>query len=165
MFLPEHQLFFSNFRVFVVQYLWNFILNRLHLYIESTRKPLKLTTLRALNGIMRFIKQKKKVHGKKKRTQKKTPWIWVVPLPRVTTRIITFLVGDSYKPSSATIAGKGDNPTLDAFDSWNNKNLGKDEMKTHPPICRSVKPNHLDQTFTVCCLPLAGPSIQAHFEW
>ena len=28
----------------------------------------------------------------------------------VTTRIITFLVGDSYKPSFPTITGKGDNP-------------------------------------------------------
>ena len=28
----------------------------------------------------------------------------------VTTRIITFFVGDPYKPSFATITGKGDNP-------------------------------------------------------
>ena len=28
----------------------------------------------------------------------------------MTTRIISFLVGDSYKPSFATITGKGDNP-------------------------------------------------------
>ena len=28
----------------------------------------------------------------------------------VTTRIVTFLVGDPYKPSFATITGKGDNP-------------------------------------------------------
>ena len=35
-----------------------------------------------------------------------------VPLPRipVTTRIITFLVGDSYKPAFATVTGRGDNP-------------------------------------------------------
>ena len=34
---------------------------------------------------------------------------WVVPPPRmpVTTRIITFLVGDSYKPSFATVTGRG----------------------------------------------------------
>ena len=33
------------------------------------------------------------------------------PLPvRVTTRIITFLVGDPYKPSFATVTGRGDNP-------------------------------------------------------
>ena len=37
---------------------------------------------------------------------------WVVPPPRipVTTRIIIFLVGDPYKPSFATVTGRGDNP-------------------------------------------------------
>ncbi len=37
---------------------------------------------------------------------------WVVPPPRmpVTTRTITFLVGDPYKPSFATVTGRGDNP-------------------------------------------------------
>ena len=36
---------------------------------------------------------------------------WVVPLPvTVTTKIITFLVGDPYKPSFATVTGRGDNP-------------------------------------------------------
>ena len=35
----------------------------------------------------------------------------VAPLPvTVTTRIITFLVGDPYKPSFATVTGRGDNP-------------------------------------------------------
>ena len=35
----------------------------------------------------------------------------VSPLPvRVTTRIITFLVGNPYKPSFATVTGRGDNP-------------------------------------------------------
>ena len=29
----------------------------------------------------------------------------------VTTRIILFLVGDPYKPSFATVTGRGDNPT------------------------------------------------------
>ena len=34
------------------------------------------------------------------------------PLPvTVTTRIITFLVGDPYKPSFATVTGRGDNPS------------------------------------------------------
>ncbi len=33
------------------------------------------------------------------------------PLPvTATTRIITFLVGDPYKPSFATVTGRGDNP-------------------------------------------------------
>ena len=38
--------------------------------------------------------------------------LWVVPPPRipVTTRTITFLVGDPYKPSFATVTGRGDNP-------------------------------------------------------
>ena len=39
-------------------------------------------------------------------------YIGLSPFPViVTTRIITFLVGDSYKPSFATITGKGDNPS------------------------------------------------------
>ena len=34
------------------------------------------------------------------------------PLPvTVTTRIIAFLVGDPYKPSFATVTGRGDNPS------------------------------------------------------
>ena len=38
--------------------------------------------------------------------------LWVVPPPRmpVTTRIITSLVGDPYKPSFATVTGRVDNP-------------------------------------------------------
>ena len=36
---------------------------------------------------------------------------WVVPLPSNSDhQIITFLVGNPYKPSFATITGKGDNP-------------------------------------------------------
>ena len=44
------------------------------------------------------------------------PYFWPIyiglfPFPViVTTRIISCLVGDSYKPSFATITGKGDNP-------------------------------------------------------
>ena len=34
---------------------------------------------------------------------------------RVTTRIITFLVGDPYKPSFATVTGRGDNPSYVHF--------------------------------------------------
>ncbi len=38
-------------------------------------------------------------------------YIGLSPLPvKVTTRIITFLVGDPYKPSFATVTGRGDNP-------------------------------------------------------
>ena len=39
---------------------------------------------------------------------------WVVPPPSTVTvsnRIVPFLVGDTYKPSFATITGRGDNPT------------------------------------------------------
>ena len=37
--------------------------------------------------------------------------IGLSPLPvTVTTKIITFLVGDPYKPSFATVTGRGDNP-------------------------------------------------------
>ncbi len=39
------------------------------------------------------------------------PYVGLSPFPViVTTRIISCLVGDSYKPSFATITGKGDNP-------------------------------------------------------
>ncbi len=40
------------------------------------------------------------------------PIPWVVPLPRMpfTTRIITFWVGDSYKPLFATVTGQGATP-------------------------------------------------------
>ena len=40
-------------------------------------------------------------------------WVWfgLSPLPvRVTTRIITFLVGNPYKPSFATVTGWGVDP-------------------------------------------------------
>ena len=38
-------------------------------------------------------------------------YVGLSPFPvTVTTRIITFLVGDPYKPSFATITGRGDNP-------------------------------------------------------
>ena len=43
-------------------------------------------------------------------------WFGYGPLPvTVTTRIITFLIGNSYKPSFATITGRGDNPRNDQF--------------------------------------------------
>ena len=42
-------------------------------------------------------------------------YIGLSPLPvTVTTRIITFLVGHPYKPSFATVTGRGDNPTYTA---------------------------------------------------
>ena len=40
-------------------------------------------------------------------------WVYIglSPLPvTVTTKIITFLVGDPYKPSFATVTGRGDDP-------------------------------------------------------
>ncbi len=43
-------------------------------------------------------------------------WLGLSPLPvTVTTRIITFLVGDPYKPSFATVTGRGDNPRYGLF--------------------------------------------------
>ena len=42
--------------------------------------------------------------------------IGLSPLPvTVTTRIITYLVGDPYKPSFATVTGKGDYPRHACF--------------------------------------------------
>ncbi len=39
-------------------------------------------------------------------------YIGCSPFPlTVTTRIITFVVGDSYKPSSATVTGRGPHPS------------------------------------------------------
>ena len=50
--------------------------------------------------------------NKKRITSHNIIYIGLSPLPvTVTTRIITFLVGDPYKPSFATVTGTGDNPT------------------------------------------------------
>ncbi len=45
--------------------------------------------------------------------------LWVVPLPRipVTTRINIFLVGDPYKPSFATVTGRGGQSKIDIL-TW-----------------------------------------------
>ena len=48
----------------------------------------------------------KKIINKNKSKNVGKYWVPVI----VTTRIITFLIGDPYKPSFATITGKGDNP-------------------------------------------------------
>ena len=49
-----------------------------------------------------------------KGTPQKMGIYWVVPPPRmpVTTRMITFLVGDPYKPSFATVTGRGEQPKV-----------------------------------------------------
>ena len=44
------------------------------------------------------------------------PWLW--PLPRVTTRIIIFLVGNPYKPLFATVTGKGPHPMYSKMDAF-----------------------------------------------
>ena len=45
-------------------------------------------------------------------------YVGLSPLPvTVTTRIITFLVGDPYKPSFVTVTGRGDNPK-DMLVAW-----------------------------------------------
>ncbi len=45
-------------------------------------------------------------------------WVWPHRMP-VTTRIITYLAGDSYKPSFATVTGRGDNPKYNFIDvNW-----------------------------------------------
>ncbi len=46
---------------------------------------------------------------------------WVVPPSQdaiVTTRIVTFLVEDPYKPSFATVTGRGDNPNDTNYSSY-----------------------------------------------
>ena len=43
-------------------------------------------------------------------------YLGLSPLPvRVNTRIVIFLVGDSYKPLFATVTGKGDRPRYNFF--------------------------------------------------
>ena len=37
-------------------------------------------------------------------------WVWPPPRMPVSTRSITFLVGDSYKPSFPTVTGRGPHP-------------------------------------------------------
>ena len=51
--------------------------------------------------------------------------VWVVPPATVDTRIVIFLVGDPYKPSFATVTGRGDNPRHSHSWNWSLK-------KTHP---------------------------------
>ena len=58
-------------------------------------------------------------------------YIGLSPLPvTVTTRIITFLVGDPYKPSFATVTGRGDNPTY--IDTQN------DDLQNVTPLFRGT---------------------------
>ena len=65
--------------------------------------------------------------------------LWVVPPPRmpVTTRIITSLVGDPYKPSFATVTGRVDNPC----DSQRSHSFLGEKTNGSPPqlqVSRSV---------------------------
>ncbi len=49
--------------------------------------------------------------------QSNCSYLRLSPLPvTVTTRIITFLIGNPYKPSFATVTGRGDNPTHILFE-------------------------------------------------
>ena len=50
------------------------------------------------------------------KAEKKGVYLGLSPIPvTVTTRIITFLVGDPYKHSFATVTGRGDNPRCIMF--------------------------------------------------
>ena len=42
-------------------------------------------------------------------------WVWPPPRIPVTTRIITFLIGNRYKPSFATVTGRGPHPRCIPF--------------------------------------------------
>ena len=45
-------------------------------------------------------------------------WVWPPPRIPVTTRIVTFLAGDSYKPSFATVTGRGRQPSYILREIW-----------------------------------------------
>ena len=84
-------------------------------------------------------------------------WIGLSPFPViVTTRIITFLVGNPYKPSFATITGKGDNPT---YGTQNHEGLDqmiflqKDGDFQLPPL---AIPRLKLQSFKTCARRLQG---------
>ncbi len=68
----------------------------------------------ALGTSTNSLKEEPKVSRFQKRTNVPGGFciiFWVVPFPGiVTTKIISCLVGDSYKPSFATITGKGGQP-------------------------------------------------------
>ena len=53
----------------------------------------------------------------------------------VTTRIITFLVGNPYKPSFATVTGWGVDPIFTVFTRKNGGDIDGDLL-----VCRSVTP-------------------------
>ena len=58
--------------------------------------------------------------------------IGLSPFPvTVTTRIITFLVGDPYKPSFATVTGRGDNPIYCLYWLTWSVELGGKLLKRH----------------------------------
>ena len=52
-------------------------------------------------------------------------WVWPPHRMPVTTRIITYLVGDSYKPSFATVIGRGPHSTYVVYVGWWNMFLNR----------------------------------------
>ena len=90
--------------------------------------------------------------------------VWKIPLPRipVTTRIIIFLVGDPYKPSFASVTGRG--TTQDLFVSlFYVFFLGKVFFWDWFPICCFGAPGVQDRIVARCWQPSSsdvwiGPS-------
>ena len=80
-------------------------------------------------------------------------YIVLSPLPvTVTTRIITFLVGDPYKPSFATVTGRGDNPNDGDDDD-------DDDVFCSLLPCFPIKEADPKKTTRICCEVLASPTV------
>ena len=73
-------------------------------------------------------------------------WAWPPSSNSAKTRIITFLVGNPYKPSSATVTGKGPHPTY-SCSTFFNKKTGTQHCKKRLDHCEFVilklDPTHL----------------------
>ena len=94
------------------------------------------------------IKPSETKSNQTKQTKRTQTNIGLSPFPViVTTRIVSCLVGDSYKPSFATITGKGDNPKQTQRNQTNHQNRPR---FTHKPL------GYLG------ALPLRG---RAHQQW
>ena len=80
----------------------------------------------------------------------------LVPFPViVTTRIISCLVGDSYKLSFATISGKGDNPTYPIYSF----------IHIFPSLCSlfSIAPQTIEFYWEICDVDIHGLWIDVGF--
>ena len=88
------------------------------------------------------------------------PYLWLSPHPvTVTTRIIIVLVGDPYKPSFATVTGRGDNPNHTQMNSKTPSILnGKKLIFAAFPIALSLSTT-VSVSFSRCAPTCTGPQM------